>query len=409
MPNLRLLVNSLFCSEIERGCPSMIEQADFIVVGLGAMGSAVLYQLAKRGAKVIGVDRFTPPHQMGSSHGETRITRQAVGEGGDYAPLVLKSHRIWRELEADTGEKLLSECGVLVMGPGTGPTSHHGKPDFVARSIAVARDFGIKHEVIDGAEVARRFPQFLGLAGNEKAYFEPGGGYVGPERCISAQLRRAAELGARIRTGVEVRSIGQQASVRIETSDGTIEAGQVVVTAGSWAAPLLGAPFDRLLTVNRQVLHWYELDDLTAYGPHAPAFIWMHGATDVDYFYGFPPLPGDHRIKVATEQYETLTTADTINREVCPAESAEMYRKHVQGRLAGAKPRVAPRGRLSLHCHSRSRFHHRPPPASRPRFRGVGVFRPRFQALGRNRRCCCRTVDRGAQPNRFDRLLDRPI
>jgi sarcosine oxidase len=317
------------------------EQADFVVVGLGAMGSAVLYQLAKRGAKVIGIDRFVPPHQMGSSHGETRITRQAVGEGGSYAPLVLNSHRIWRELETDTGEKLLNDCGVLVMAPGSGPTSHHGKPDFVARSIEVARDFGIVHEVFDGVEVARRFPQFLGLAGSEKAYYEPGGGYVFPERCIAAQLRRASQLGARIRTGVEVRSIDQSGIVRIETSDGTIEAGQVVVSAGSWTAPLLGAPFERLLTVNRQVLHWYDLDDLSAYGPDAPAFIWMHGATDVDYLYGFPPLPGDRRIKVATEQYETRTTADSIDREVDPAESAEMYRKHVQGRLAGTNPRVA--------------------------------------------------------------------
>ena len=319
----------------------MVEQADFVVVGLGAMGSAVLYQLAKRGAKVIGIDRFVPPHQMGSSHGETRLTRQAVGEGRDYAPLVLNSQRIWRELEADTGETLFNDCGVLVMAPGSGQTSHHGKPDFVARSIEVARDFGIVHEVLDGAEVARRFPQFLGLAGNEKAYYEPGGGYVFPERCISAQLARASQLGAHIRTGVEVLSIDQQPGVvRIETSDGTIQAGQVVVSAGSWTAPLLGAPFERLLTVNRQVLHWYELDDLTAYGPNAPGFIWMHGATDVDYLYGFPPLPGDHCIKVATEQYETRTTADSIDREVDPAESAEMYRKHVQGRLAGAKPRV---------------------------------------------------------------------
>jgi sarcosine oxidase len=319
----------------------MVEQADFVVVGLGAMGSAVLYQLAKRGANVIGIDRFVPPHQMGSSHGETRLTRQAVGEGRDYAPLVLNSQRIWRELEADSGETLFNDCGVLVMAPGSGQTSHHGKPDFVARSIEVARDFGILHEVLDGAEVARRFPQFLGLAGNEKAYYEPGGGYVFPERCISVQLARASQLGAHIRTGVEVLSIDQQPGVvRIETSDGTILAGQMVVSAGSWTAPLLGAPFERLLTVNRQVLHWYALDDLTAYGPDAPGFIWMHGATDVDYLYGFPPLAGDHCIKVATEQYETRTTADSIEREVDPAESAEMYRKHVQGRLAGAQPRV---------------------------------------------------------------------
>ncbi|MDI3559876.1 N-methyl-L-tryptophan oxidase [Bradyrhizobium sp. Arg816] len=320
----------------------MSEKADILVIGLGAMGSAALYQLAKRGVRAVGLDRFAPPHTMGSSHGETRITRQAVGEGRDYVPLVLDTHRIWRELEAETSAELLNPCGLVVMAPGVGETSHHGKPDFVARSIGAARDFGIAHEVIDGREVAHRFPQFLNLQGNEKAYYEPGGGYVFPERCIKAQLTRAEQLGATIRTGVEVLSIAQRGSaVRVETSSGTFEADQVVVSAGGWNSHLLGAPFDRVLTVKRQVLHWYELEDTSAYRADAPVFIWMHGATDVDYLYGFPPLPGDRRLKVATEQYETNTTADAIDRTVDPAESAEMYRKHVAGRLAGATPRVA--------------------------------------------------------------------
>src|SRR4051794_14186130 len=158
------------------------------------MGSAAVYQLAKRGARVVGVDRFAPPHTMGSSHGETRITRQAVGEGTEYVPLVLASHRIWRELESETGDSLFHACGAVLIAPGTGTTSHHGKPDFVGRSIAAAEAFGIPHEVLDGSDVARRFPQFRGLRGDEKAYYEPGAGYVMPERCIAAQLRRAVEL-----------------------------------------------------------------------------------------------------------------------------------------------------------------------------------------------------------------------
>jgi len=319
----------------------MSENADFLVVGLGAMGSATLYQLARRGAKVIGLDRFAPPHTMGSSHGETRITRQAVGEGRDYVPLVIDSHRIWRELEAETGEQLLNACGVLVMAPGVGETSHHGKPDFVARSTDAARAFGIPHELLDGKEVAHRFPQYLGLEGNEKAYYEPGGGYVLPERCVHAQLTGAKQLGAVIHANIEVLSIAQTgAGVRVETTAGTYEAGQVVVSAGAWNARLLGAPFDRLLTVTRQALHWFELEDASAYRANAPVFIWMHGATDVDYLYGFPPLSGDRRLKVATEQYATSTTADTVNRGVDPAESAKMYRDHVRGRLAGVTPRV---------------------------------------------------------------------
>ncbi|RZK75725.1 MAG: FAD-dependent oxidoreductase, partial [Methylobacterium sp.] len=155
----------------------MVERVDVAVLGLGAMGSASLYQLARRGAAVIGFDRYAPPHAFGSSHGETRITRQAVGEGRAYVPFVTASHRIWRELEAETGETLMNACGALVMAPGSGVSSHHGKPDFVGRSISAARDAGIAHEVLDGAAVARRFPQFLNLAGDEKAYYEPGGGY----------------------------------------------------------------------------------------------------------------------------------------------------------------------------------------------------------------------------------------
>jgi sarcosine oxidase len=319
----------------------MSRRFDFAVVGLGAMGSATLYQLAKRGAKVVGLDRFAPPHTMGSSHGETRITRQGIGEGSDYVPFALASHRIWRELEAETGEKLLNACGVLVIAPGRGVTSHHGKPEFLARSIRAAEDFRIAHEILDGSEVARRFPQFVGLAGDEKAYYEPGGGYVRPESCIAAQLKRAVALGAEIRTETEVLAIEQEAnSVRIETSQGPVLADQAVVSAGAWNASLLGQPFEGLLTVSRQVLHWFALEDASAFGPDAPVFIWMHGPSDADYFYGFPPVPGDPRIKVATEQYVTTTTTGTIDRTVSPAESADMYRVHVGGRLAGVTPRM---------------------------------------------------------------------
>ena len=319
----------------------MTRRVDVAVLGLGAMGSAVLYQLAKRGAAVVGIDRFAPPHAFGSSHGETRITRQAVGEGRDYVPFVTASHRIWRELEAATGETLLNACGALVMAPGHGISSHHGKPDFVGRSISAAQGAGIAHEVLDGAEVARRFPQFLNLAGDEKAYYEPGGGYVFPERCLAAQLTCAAAAGAEIRTGCTVRALGQDgAGIRIETEDGAILADRAVVAAGAWTAPLLGSPFDRLLTVRRQLLHWYALADDSAYGPQAPVFIWMYGTTDTEYLYGFPPLPGERAIKVATEQYDTATTADGVERRVDPSESAEMYRLRVADRLAGATPEV---------------------------------------------------------------------
>jgi sarcosine oxidase len=319
-----------------------VKRVDVAVVGLGAMGSAALYQLAKRGASVVGIDRHAPPHALGSSHGESRITRQGVGEGAAYVPLVVASHRIWRELEAETGVALFVQCGALVMGPGDGVTTHHGMKDFAGRSIDAAERHGVAHEVIDGAEVARRFPMFLGLRGDEKAYYEPEGGYLRPENCIVAQLTRAKALGADVLTGTEVLGIAQDgAGVRIDTPDGTIFADQVVVSAGAWSPPLLGAPFERLLTVSRQLLHWFQLDDMRAYDEHSPVYIWMHGQTDRDYFYGFPPFPGDPRVKVAAEQYEVTTTAEAVDRRVDPSESVGIYRDNVAGRLAGATPKLA--------------------------------------------------------------------
>ncbi|MBL7309303.1 FAD-dependent oxidoreductase, partial [Escherichia coli] len=112
---------------------------------------------------------------------------------------------------------------------------HHGKPDFVGRSISAAEGAGIVHEVLDGAEVARRFPQFLNLAGDEKAYYEPGGGYVFPERCLAAQLGRAGAAGAEIRTNCAVVGLQQDGSgVRVDTAEGTILADRAVVAAGAW-------------------------------------------------------------------------------------------------------------------------------------------------------------------------------
>jgi sarcosine oxidase len=314
----------------------MTERVDVAVIGLGAMGSAILYQLAKRGGRVVGLDRYAPPHAMGSSYGETRITRQAVGEGRDYVPFVIESHRIWRELEAASGKELFNQCGAVVMGPGDGVTTHHGMRDFTARSIDAAERYGIAHEVLDGAEVTQRFPMFRGLSGNEKVYYEADGGYLVPEACIAAQLDRAVAMGATVRNGVVVNALERVAAgVRIDTSDGALLADRVVVSAGAWSAPLLGPPFERLLAVSRQLLYWYQLDDVSAYGPDSPVFIWMYGKTDTDYFYGFPPLPGDARVKVAKEQYLTTTTADAVDRTVCPTETERMYRENVEGHLAG--------------------------------------------------------------------------
>lgn len=321
----------------------MHDTYDTIVIGLGAVGSACLYQLAKRGQRVLGIDRYEPPHSWGSSHGETRITRQAIGEGEAYVPLVTRSHEIWREIEAETGMELLVQCGALVMARRGSAANHHGKADFVRRTIAAAERFGIPHEVLDAGGIAARFPQF-GLTGSEIGYFEPGGGFVRPEQCIEAQLLLARRLGATVRVSTAVARVeadGPDASVVTGVDGERWGAAQVVVAAGPWAGGLVGGALGGHMQVCRQVLHWFPADRVQDYAPERfPVFIWMHGDRAEDYLYGFPVPPGSAGVKVATEQYGDVTPdPDQVRREVAPGEDAAMFRNHVEGRLRGVGPR----------------------------------------------------------------------
>jgi sarcosine oxidase len=303
------------------------------------MGAAVLYQLAMRGVAAMGVDQYAPPHSQGSSHGETRITRCAVGEGEAYVPLALASHRIWRELESQTGDQLLNTSGCLIMGS-TVNSVHHGKTDFVRRSMENAREFGIPHEILDGRDVRRRFPQ-IQADESAQAYFEPGGGFVYPERCISAQLSAARRKGATVMQA-SVTAISQHAGgVRIHADGQVIEASQAVVAAGAWTGQLLGEPFSHLLTVSRQVLHWFPVDDHMYSPDRFPTIIWMHGATEDAYFYGFPSVPGTGLLKAATEQYRVATSPDHADRTVAPAEAESFYNSHLAGRLSGVGAHAA--------------------------------------------------------------------
>ncbi|WP_122860739.1 FAD-dependent oxidoreductase, partial [Pseudomonas viridiflava] len=198
----------------------MEQQCDVAVLGLGAMGAATLYQLAREGADVLGIDQYAPPHTLGSSHGDTRITRLSVGEGPQYLPLVRNSHRIWRELEALTGESLFEQCGVLVMT--SSPAYDPNDPeDFTHKTIALAREYGVKHEVLSAGTIRERFPQFSPVLDTAIGYFEPDGGFVRPERCIAVQLQLAGKRGARVRlneTVTRLQAHGDQ--VRITTDQG---------------------------------------------------------------------------------------------------------------------------------------------------------------------------------------------
>ncbi|WP_338807378.1 N-methyl-L-tryptophan oxidase [Pseudomonas chlororaphis] len=317
---------------------------DVVVVGLGAMGAATLYQLAKRGVKVAGIDRFAPPHDQGSSHGDTRITRQAVGEGAAYVPLAIRAQQIWRELEAQldvpTEQPLFEQCGVLVMTSSATPGGQDGTPDFTENTLALARQFGIEHEVLDAAQIRQRFPQFAPIHDSALGYFEPGGGYVRPERCIDAQLSLARQLGATLITDETVLGIkNEQDLVQITSQHRRISAAKVVVCAGMWSSQLLGAPFDKLLRVCRQTLYWYQLAEPVIFPEHSPSFI-VHGASDEQTCYGFPPIPGEGSMKIATEQYSETSTPESLDRQVSAAQSEAMYRDLVLANIAGVTPQL---------------------------------------------------------------------
>ncbi len=139
----------------------MTETADVVVIGLGAVGSATLHRLALRGVQAVGIDRFDPPHDRGSTHGETRITRLSIAEGAAYVPLARRSHAIWRELEAQTGETLFSQIGMLVIGEGDGAPSH-GQAGFLGSTLAIAASHAIPHELLDSARDPAALPAVPG-------------------------------------------------------------------------------------------------------------------------------------------------------------------------------------------------------------------------------------------------------
>ena len=318
------------------------EHPAVLVIGLGAMGSAVVYQLAKRGVKVIGIDQFTPPHAYGSTHGETRITRQAIGEGSRFVPLAMRSHQLWREIEAESGQTLLTTCGGLIMARSGSASRMHEQMDFLGNTIRAAKEFGVPHEQLDASAIASRFPQFI-LQGDEIGYFEPGAGYLAPEACVAAQLTLAAHLGADIRFGETVHRVTQVGGkTNVETDRGCFTAGATVIATGPWLSKLMPA-FAELLTVRRQVLYWFETETqptatLAPKGHDSPVFIWHWGDGADDFFYGFPEVGCSGAIKVATEQHVVSTTPDAVRRDVGEDEIAAMYSQHVAGRLRGVGP-----------------------------------------------------------------------
>ena len=311
------------------------ERADVLVVGLGAMGSAVCAQLAMRGTSVIGIDQYDPPHPYGSTHGQTRMTRLAVGEGPEYVPLVRRSHQLWREIEAQTGTRLLTQTGGLIMSrPGSW---------FFEGTRDLARRLEIEHEQLSPAELRRRFPMFWADEETE-GYYEPAAGFVRPEDTVRAQLELARRDGAELRPRERVLDWSASGhGVRVVTDRASYASEQLILCAGPWLPGLFPEGRD-VFAVHRQVQFWFPIRHGYEQLRNMPVFVWDFGGerggfVHFDGFYGFPAVDGPAGgVKVATESYEATTEPDGRQHPPTPAETGSMYRHCIEDRLPWLGP-----------------------------------------------------------------------
>jgi sarcosine oxidase len=222
---------------------------DSIVLGVGGMGSAALYHLARRGQRVLGIEQFSLGHEFGSSHGVTRIIRLAYAEHPSYVPLLRRAYELWREMEATAGERLLVITGGMDIGPVNG--------EMLKGSLRSCHEHGIAHQVLDADDVARRFPGYR-LSPDMAAVYQEDGGIVLPERSIMIHVTAALALGAEVHGCERVIEWGAEGSgVAVRTDHATYRADRLVITAGPWASQLVPR-LKTLAAPERQVLIWTQ-------------------------------------------------------------------------------------------------------------------------------------------------------
>jgi sarcosine oxidase len=291
---------------------------DIIVLGIGGMGSAAAWHAANRGRRVLGLEQFSIPHELGSSHGVTRIIRLAYSEHPSYVPLLRRAYQLWRELEDRAGERLLFVTGGIDAGSSASET--------ITGSLRSCREHDLPHEELDAVEVARRFPGFR-LPDDMMAVYQPDGGFVLPERSIVAHAEGARALGAEIHAGERVLGWAAEGSgVQVRTDRATYGADRLVITAGPWAAQSVPV-LERLAVPERQVLIWTEPLRPEYFATGAFPIFNMEAAEGR--FYGFPVhgVPGfklgkyHHRLE--------QTDPDRVDREFHP-EDEEVLREAIR-------------------------------------------------------------------------------
>ncbi len=289
----------------------MQRTADVVVAGLGAMGSAVARALARRGRRVVGLDRFRPPHTLGSSHGRSRIIREAYFEHPTYVPLVQRAYTLWRELEAEAARPLLRITGGLMVGPPEGV--------LIEGARRSARAHGLPHEELSADEIRRRYrafapdPAAVGL-------LEPRAGVLFPEACVQAALEGAARAGADLRYEDEMTGWAADGSgVRVTSTTGPWSAAHLVLSTGPWLARL--AP-ELPVAVERQVMFWFApRRDAKRFAPEAcPIALWEFGAGRL--FYTVPDF-GDG-VKAAIHHDGEATDPERVRRHPTPEDEADV-------------------------------------------------------------------------------------
>ena len=304
---------------------------DVVVIGLGVMGSAALHRLAVRGVRVLGIERYEPGHDRGSSHGATRIIRLGYFEHPSYVSLLRDVYPLWRELEAKIGRRLLHTTGIAEIGT---PES-----ELVKGTLTAARQHGLPHDVLDAAALMRRYPAFR-VPGDFVGVVQPDGGFLEAEPALLGLVKLARAGGAAMRTNEAVRAIEPYpGGVRVVTGDEVVEASAVIVTAGAREKSLI-PDLPVPLRVTRQVLAWFEPRDATMLSSDRfPVFMIEspHG-----FHYGFPMDP--HRgVKLGKHHHlDETVDPDTCDRTVSPRDerairvALENYIPAADGKLVGA-------------------------------------------------------------------------
>lgn len=301
---------------------------DVIVVGLGAMGSATLHQLARRGLHVLGIDQFAPPHALGSSHGKSRIIREAYFEDPRYVPLVQRAYECWHALEQESGAAIFRQTGGLMLGA---PAS-----DVVRGARLSAAQHGVPHQVLSAEEVRQRVPAIRPQR-DDIGIFEPRAGMLAPEIAIQAALDMARRHGATVHLNEPLlswRAVGD--GVEITTRTGTARAAKLILSVGAWATTVL-KELELPFVVQRNVQFWFApLRNPAQFTPEQlPVFI--HELPNGLTWYGFPDT-GDG-VKLALHHHGESVDPDEIRRSVSDDEVSfmrdivERYMPDANGRL----------------------------------------------------------------------------